>query len=81
MLLEIIEEVSQELNIKFEFFNISGGIGIPYRPEDTIFDMPSFVRETKKYLHQFEQKNGYTPRLFMECGRFVPVLTAYWWQR
>jgi len=29
MLLELIEEVSKELNIKFEFFNISGGIGIP----------------------------------------------------
>jgi len=34
MLLELIEEVSKELNIKFEFFNISGGIGIPYHPED-----------------------------------------------
>jgi len=33
--------------------------------------MPAFVRETKKNLGQFEQKNGYTPRLFMECGRFV----------
>jgi diaminopimelate decarboxylase len=71
MLLDIIDEVSQELNIKFEFFNISGGIGIPYHPEDNIFDMPAFVRETKKNLGQFEQKNGYTPRLFMECGRFV----------
>ena len=71
MLLEIIEMVSQELNIKFEFFNISGGIGIPYRPEDTIFDMTSFVRETKIYLQQFERRNGYTPRLFMECGRLI----------
>jgi len=71
MLLDVIEVVSKELNIKFEFFNISGGIGIPYRPEDTIFDMPSFVRETKALLQKFEQRNGYTPRLFMECGRFI----------
>jgi diaminopimelate decarboxylase len=71
MLLDLIEEVSQELNIKFEFFNISGGIGIPYRPDDTAFDMLSFVRETKLHLQKFELKNGYTPRLFMECGRFV----------
>ena len=47
MLLDVIEMVSKELNIKFEFFNISGGIGIPYRPEDTIFDMPSFVQRNK----------------------------------
>jgi len=71
MLLDIIDEVSQELKIKFEFFNISGGIGIPYRPDDTPFDMTAFVRETKEHLRLFEKKNGYSPRLFMECGRFV----------
>ena len=71
MLLDVIEMVSKELNIKFEFFNISGGIGIPYRPEDIIFDMPSFVKETKARLQKFEQRKGYTPRLFMECGRFI----------
>jgi diaminopimelate decarboxylase len=71
MLLDLIEEVSRELNIKFDFFNISGGIGIPYRPDDTIFDMASFVQETKTLLRQFEKKNGYVPRLFMECGRLI----------
>ena len=71
MLLDVIEMVSKELNIKFEFFNISGGIGIPYRPEDSLFDMPAFVRETKMHLFQFMQKNGYVPRMFMECGRFI----------
>ena len=71
MLLDLIEEVSQELKIKFEFFNISGGIGIPYRPADTAFDIPSFVLETKQLVKQFEQRNGYVPRLFTECGRFI----------
>jgi diaminopimelate decarboxylase len=71
MLLDLIEEVSQELKIKFEFFNISGGIGIPYRPADTAFDIPSFVFETKQLIKQFEQRNGYVPRLFTECGRFI----------
>ncbi|MGD1039587.1 MAG: diaminopimelate decarboxylase [Dehalococcoidales bacterium] len=71
MLLDLIEEVSQELKIKFEFFNISGGVGIPYRPEDAPFDMTAFVAETKNLLQNFAQRNGYTPRLFMECGRYV----------
>ena len=71
MLLDVIEEVSKELNIKFEFFNISGGIGIPYRPEDSPFDMPSFFRETKIHVFQFMQKNGYVPCMFMECGRYI----------
>ena len=71
MLLELIEEVSAELHIKFEFFNISGGIGIPYRPGDSLFDMQSFVKETEVLLAQFTKKNGYTPKLFMECGRLI----------
>ena len=71
MLLDVIEMVSQALNIKFEFFNIGGGIGIPYRPGDKHFDMPTLAVEAKTLLNKFEQKHGYSPRLFMECGRFI----------
>jgi len=71
MLLDIMEMVTAELQIKFDFFNISGGVGIPYRPEDTPFDMEAFVRETKTMLAQFTQRQRYTPRLFTEFGRYV----------
>ncbi len=71
MLLDVIDMVSKELGIKFEFFNISGGVGIPYRPEDSPFDMQSFVHETKLLTKQFKQKHGYTPRLFTEFGRYM----------
>ena len=71
MLLDIMEMVTAELHIKFDFFNISGGIGIPYRPEDTRFDMTAFVRETKSLLVGFQQRQGYTPKLFTELGRYV----------
>ena len=36
MLLEVAEWIGRELKISFEnFVNIGGGLGIPYRPEDT----------------------------------------------
>jgi diaminopimelate decarboxylase len=71
MLIEVMEMVSKELGIKFEFFNISGGVGIPYRPEDKPFDIPALVRETETLLKKFEGKYGYMPRLFTECGRYI----------
>jgi len=71
MLLEIMEMVSKVLNIKFEFFNIGGGVGIPYRPEDNHFDIAALARESEKLLDRFAQKYGYVPKLFMECGRFM----------
>lgn len=71
MLLEVIGMVSQALGIRFEFFNIGGGVGIPYRPEDEAFDIPALAKEAKSLLQEFDQKYGYTPGLFMECGRFM----------
>ena len=71
MLLEIMEMVNQAIGIRFDFFNISGGIGIPYRPEDQAFDMPALAREAARLINQFSQKQGYAPRLFMECGRYM----------
>lgn len=71
MLMEVIELVSKELTIKFEFFNIGGGIGIPYRPEDNSFDLNAFVSETETLFNNFQQKSSYVPKLFMECGRVI----------
>jgi len=70
-MLEVIEIVSEALGIKFEFFNIGGGIGIPYRPEDERFDMPALAKESGILLRKFEQEYGYAPALFMESGRYV----------
>jgi diaminopimelate decarboxylase len=71
MLIEVMEMVSKELGIKFEFFNISGGVGIPYRPEDKAFDMPALDAEAGKLIQSFKQKHGYAPKLFTECGRYI----------
>jgi diaminopimelate decarboxylase len=71
MLLGVIEMVSAELGVRFEFFNIGGGIGIPYRPEDKPFDLAALAHQSKELLGDFEKKHGYTPALFMECGRLI----------
>jgi len=33
--------------------------------------MPAFVKDTKYILQQLRRKTAITPRLFMECGRYV----------
>jgi diaminopimelate decarboxylase len=71
MLLEVMEMVSLELDIRFEFFNIGGGIGIPYRPEDKPFDIAALVAETETLLADFRRKQGYIPALYVESGRFM----------
>lgn len=71
MLLDVVAEVSQALKIRFEFINISGGVGIVYRPEDKPFDMPAFATKTKTLMTEFHRSFDYTPRLFTEFGRYM----------
>ena len=71
MLLDVIEMVSASLNIKFDFFNIGGGIGIPYRPEQARFNIAGLVNEAKNMMSHFSDTHGYVPSLFMECARYI----------
>ncbi|MDR3088195.1 MAG: diaminopimelate decarboxylase [Desulfobulbaceae bacterium] len=71
MLLEVAAMVGERLAIRFEFINIGGGLGIPYRPEDQALDLPALGRETAESLRNFEVKNGYVPALYMESGRYM----------
>ena len=71
LLFELAAEVRAETGVAVEFINIGGGIGIPYRPEQTAVDLDevsSLIRE------EYERATaaGMPPtRLYMECGRMI----------
>ncbi len=71
MLLELIRWIRKEIDIVFEFINIGGGLGIPYRPQDPPFDLQAMGDEIKQMMEVFRSQEGYCPKLFMENGRFM----------
>jgi diaminopimelate decarboxylase len=71
MLLDIASWVTAELGIRFEFVNIGGGLGIPYKPQDRPFDIEALGRELAVMFQQFGAKEQYVPRLYMESGRYM----------
>jgi diaminopimelate decarboxylase len=71
MLLELVEWISRELDIHFDFINIGGGLGIPYRPGEKPLDIHSLGREISKLFQHFKQQHGYMPKLYVESGRFM----------
>lgn len=71
MLLDLVEEISVALDIRFEFINMGGGLGIPYRPEETPLDLSAMGRAITGLMDGFRTRNGYAPRLYMESGRFM----------
>ena len=71
MLLGLLETANQTLGITFEFINIGGGLGIPYRPDDEALDIEALGQTIAALLHTFAAKNGCQPDLYMESGRFI----------
>jgi diaminopimelate decarboxylase len=71
MLFELIEWVSKELGIRFEFMNMGGGLGIPYRPADEALNLAALGAEVAELFRGFKAKHGWAPRLYMESGRYM----------
>ncbi len=71
MLLDLAARLTAELGIRFEFINIGGGLGIPYRPDETPLDIDALGREAAALLGGFKVQRGYAPALYMESGRYL----------
>lgn len=71
MLLDLVRWISAELDIRFEFINIGGGLGIPYKPEDKPLDIDAMGAEITALFDAFKAEQGYAPALFLESGRYM----------
>ena len=72
ILFDNINKIKQELDINLEFINIGGGIGIPYKPDQTKIDIKSFSDLLRKSISRELLKYKLDePNLYMENGRFI----------
>jgi len=71
MLLSLMESVTRAVGIEFEFINIGGGFGIPYGKEEAALDVRAMGQEIALAFDGFRKKNGYAPKLYIECGRYM----------
>ncbi|MGM0770341.1 MAG: diaminopimelate decarboxylase [Halobacteriota archaeon] len=72
MLFDTIVEISKELDIRFEFVNLGGGIGIPYKPEDEPVPYDVIAKGVKEEYDAKIKANGLDPlKIYLECGRTV----------
>jgi diaminopimelate decarboxylase len=72
ILFKLIVELSHALNIRFEFANLSGGFGIPYRPEQQPIDLQVMTRGIREKYEHIIAANGFAPlKIFTESGRYI----------
>ena len=71
-LFELTEKISKEVGLTFEFVDIGGGFGIPYRPDESPLDIETLGSRVSTLFNEFvEKKEIGEPYLMIEPGRFV----------
>ena len=72
MMFDLALKLKSKSGIKIEFVNISGGVGIPYRPNEDAVDLQKVSNGIKDRYDKKIIPNGLDPlAIFMECGRSI----------
>ena len=72
LLFTLVGELHDQLGIDFEFINIGGGIGIPYKPDQKAMDLEYVGKGIEAAYKKCIAERGIKPlKLFMECGRCI----------
>ncbi len=72
LLFDLVVEISRQVGITFEFVNIGGGIGIPYKPEQEAVDLEQVGAGIRRAYEARLLAQGHPAlKLYLECGRMI----------
>lgn len=70
MVFDLVQELARALTVRFEFVNVGGGVGIPYRPEEKVMDWDEYSQGVRQEYEKRIKGRGLHPlALYMENGR------------
>jgi len=71
-LLSIAKRVHDEVGVNFEFIDIGGGLGVPYKPEDKELDLAEFAAKVVvPFKNKVKEYGLGKPFLCVEPGRYL----------
>jgi diaminopimelate decarboxylase len=72
LLFGLAVDLRRQLGIQVEFVNLGGGIGIPYRPEQTAVDLELLGERIRERYVALLVANGLDAvKVYLECGRMI----------
>ena len=78
LLMDIIGKTGKELKIDFEFIDLGGGLGIPYKPGEPALDLEKAAELTAKMFRSKVAEDGLKPpQLKMEPARYFVGNAGY----
>ena len=67
----LILEIREEIGIEISFVDLSGGIGIPYLPEEKAVDIFAIGEGVRKAYEELIAPSGMEVAIFTEMGRYI----------
>lgn len=71
ILFETVCEINKETGAIFDFVNLSGGIGIPYRPDQKANDINIIASGVEEAYNKCFANSELKPKIFTELGRYM----------
>ena len=72
LLFGLVADITRQTGVEFEFVNIGGGIGIPYRPDQKAMDLERVGDGIKAAYKEIIEGGGLKPlAIYTECGRCI----------
>lgn len=76
-LFEATQDIAKLVDIEFDFINLGGGIGVPYRPTEHEFDVAGYASAIAALYQQSGLSQIGSPRIVMENGRYITADAGY----
>jgi len=71
-MLSMAHRVRKELDVKFDFIDLGGGIGVPYKPEEKPLDIDLYAEKLLKlYIERVNEYDLGEPWFCIEPGRYI----------
>lgn len=77
LLFTIARELHEEVGVEIAFVNLSGGIGIPYRPKEQETDIAFVGAKVREAYYEVFGNTSMRPAVFTELGRYVTGPVGY----
>lgn len=78
LLFELCAEIQKKCDVRIEFVDLGGGIGIPYKPDQKPVDYDYIAKEIRKEYDKTIVPANLDPlAIYWECGR--PITGPYGW--
>ena len=76
---ELAVKLEKETGADIKFINLSGGVGIPYRPDQEPNDIMAIGEGVRKVYEEILKPEGMDDiAIYTEMGRFMMGLTVHW---